>query len=113
MSVRKGDTVKVETSPDEKQREGRATETLPGVVKELGELGAGAIITENGLARLLDRHPTSIKRAVSRGELPPSTRLLGGPVWTAGAIIAHIEKRLEAAAKEGERTAKKISELGP
>ncbi|MFH0964724.1 MAG: hypothetical protein V2A58_12030 [Planctomycetota bacterium] len=86
---------------------------LPGVVKELGELGPGAIITEGGLAKMLHRHPVSIKRAVARGELPPATRLLGGPVWTAGTIIGHIEKRLEAAAKEAQRISRKISELRP
>ena len=87
--------------------------SLPGVVKELGELGPGAFVTEVGLARLLNRCPTSIKRAVSRGELPPSARLCGGPVWTVGAIIRHIEKRLKVAAREAEKMARKISELSP
>lgn len=58
---------------------------VPGVVPELGELGEGAVITEAGLARMLKRHQVTLKRAVQRGELPPPVRLLGGPVWTAGA----------------------------
>jgi len=63
---------------------GDAKSSQPGIVKELGELGPGAVITEAALARMMDRHPASIKRAVNRGELPPPYRLLGGPVWTAG-----------------------------
>ena len=86
---------------------------LPGVVRELGDYPPGALITEGGLAKLLHRHPVSVKRAVQRGELPPPTRLLGKPVWTVGAILRHVEDRLERAAKESERTAQKISALAP
>ena len=84
-----------------------------GVVKELGELGAGAVITEAGLARLLGRHKVSIKRAVERGELPPPIRLCGGPVWLAGAIIEHLQKRMDEAAKEREKVQRRISDLCP
>lgn len=77
------------------------------LVPELGELGPGALVTEAGLARLLHRHPSAIKRAVQRGELPPPIRLLGAPAWTCGAVVRHLEARLEAAAKEAERLARR------
>ena len=82
------------------------------VVSELGELGPGALITEVGLASMCKRHVDSIKRAIRRGELPPPTRLLGGSVWTAGALIRHIEKRLAEAAKEAEADARRLAQLG-
>lgn len=88
-------------------------EALDGIVPELGELGEGAIITEAALARILRRHQVTLKRAVQRGELPPPVRLLGGPVWTVGAIVRHLESRLEAAAKDAERTERKIQQLRP
>jgi len=66
---------------------------------ELGELGDGALVFESGLARMFGKHAVSIRRAVERGELPPPTRLMGKPVWTAGAIRQHIEVRLESAAR--------------
>ena len=44
------------------------TATIPGVIAALGNLSPGAILYEQGLAELFDRHPTSIKRAVQRGE---------------------------------------------
>lgn len=85
----------------------------PGIWRDLGDLPQGAIVTEEALARIFGRHQVSIKRAVDRGELPPPTRLLGGPVWTAGAILSHLEERLAAARKEREKAAKKIQELCP
>jgi hypothetical protein len=84
-----------------------------GIVPELGAYGPGAIITESGLAKLLKRHPVSIKRAVQRGELPPPVRLCGGPAWTVGTLVSFMEKRLEAAAKEAERQAHKVESLRP
>ena len=55
----------------------------------------------------------SVKRAVQRGELPPPCRLFGGNAWTAGAIVQHIEKRLDQAAQEAKREADKIARLSP
>jgi hypothetical protein len=74
----------------------------------LGDLNDGDVITEAGLARLLQRHPTSIKRAISRGELPQLTRLCGQPVSTVRIVRDHIETRLAEAAKDAERTRKQI-----
>ena len=82
-----------------------------GVVRELGNLGDKALIYESGLARMLGKHPVSVKRAVKRGELPPPTKLGGQPVWTAGAIHRHIEGRLNAAAKQAEQEATRLRGL--
>ena len=86
---------------------------LPGVIAELGELQPGAIVTEEGLARLFSRHPTSVKRAVQRGELPPPCRMFGNNTWTVGSLIRHVEGRLDEAAKEAEQMAQKIRRLSP
>lgn len=80
-----------------------------GVIPELGALPAGAILSEAGLAKILHRHPCSVRRAVARGELPPPVRLCGGPCWLAGKIVDHIGARLEAAAVEAEREARRLS----
>ena len=87
--------------------------SLPGIIAALGELGSGAVITEEGVAHLFNRHEASVKRAVQRGELPPPCRLFGSNTWTAGAVIGHIEKRLEEAAREAENEAKRIVNLSP
>jgi hypothetical protein len=88
-------------------------ETPDGIVKALGELPPGAILAEEALARIFGRHPASIKRAVERRELPPPVRLLGKPTWTAGAILAHLDARLEVARREAEKDAARFSRLAP
>ena len=81
------------------------SEGMAGVVRELGELGPGGWLTEEGLAAIFGKHRDSVRRAVERGELPRPVKLFGQKGWTAGAVVRHIEKRLEAAQKDAERMA--------
>ena len=82
-----------------------------GVIRELGDWGLGTIISEAGLAKLLHRHPVSIKRAVLRGELPPPCRWFGQNTWTLRAILDHLEARLAVAQKARDTMHKKISQI--
>ena len=88
------------------------TNSLPGVIAALAALHPSAIVTEEGVAHLFNRHTVSVKRAVERGELPPPCQLFGSRVWTAGILIRHIERRLEQAARDAERGAKRIQSYG-
>ncbi len=102
------------TSDDHQEvQQVQETATMPGVIAALGELPSGAILFEQGLAALFSRHPTSIKRAVQRGELPTPVRMFGTNAWTAGALIQHIEERLEEAARAQEQFKKKVRQLSP
>ena len=92
---------------------GETFEDLPGVIKALGELKSGAVITEEGVSHLFNRHPTSVKRAIDRGELPPPVRMFGSKVWTVGVLVSHIETRLSNRAKELEQEIRKIATLRP
>ena len=98
---------------EELKKEPPCGDHVPGVIAELGELGAGAVIMEEGLAAMFDRHESSVKRAIERGELPPPVRMFGQNTWTAGALVRHIEKRLEKAAKDAEQVRRKVLELAP
>jgi hypothetical protein len=82
-------------------------------IVRLDEYGPESIITEHALAKLFGRHPSAIKRAVTRGELPASTRLLGTPVWTVGSIVRHIEARLVESRREKEKLERRVQELRP
>jgi len=84
-----------------------------GIIRELGDLPAEAVVSEQALAKIFDRHRVSIKRAVERGELPPSIRLFGEPVWTVKALRDHLAERLGAARKESEQLQKRISQISP
>ena len=82
-----------------------------GIMRALGELPPETIISEASLAAKFKRHPSAIKRAVKRGELPPPVRLMGKPSWTVGAILTHMERRLEAARQEAQEEADRIDRL--
>ncbi len=89
------------------------TADLPGVIAVLGELKPGAVITEEGIAAMFRRHVASVKRAVQRGELPHPCRLFGQNAWTAGALVSHIETRLEEAASRATELSHRIEDLSP
>ena len=74
-----------------------------GIVAALGRLGPGAVVSEEALAKMYNRCRATIKRAVIRGELPRPARMMGELVWTAGALVRHLESRLEHEAKEARR----------
>ena len=97
----------------ETQRTAGSNPEVSGVIVELGQLGSGAVISEKGMSQLFRRHPTSVKRAVERGEIPPPFRLFGRNTWTAGALVRHFEGLLEDAAKEAEEMKSKIRKLSP
>lgn len=84
-----------------------------GIVRLLGALEDGVVIFEPALAKLFDRHPVSVKRAVDRGELPAPCRMFGGNAWTAGSIRRHIEERLARAAKEKDQLERRLATLAP
>ena len=86
---------------------------LPGVYAALGALPGGAIVFEEGLAKMLHKHPVSVKRAVARGELPRPMRLFGKPAWTAGALVRHLEGKLAEAAREAEHERGRLAKLSP
>ena len=88
-------------------------ETFPndnGILRQLAELPADALIDEAALARIFNRHPVSIKRAIQRGELPPGVRLFGRQTWTARAVLEHLSRRLETVKREVGRLQRRISE---
>ncbi|HPC94985.1 MAG TPA: hypothetical protein PLU87_08595 [Sedimentisphaerales bacterium] len=82
-----------------------------GIIKELGDLSPDTVLSEAALATIFGRHRVSIKRAVERGELPPSVRLFGEPVWTVQSLRDHMNRRLEAAKKEAEQLQRRISQI--
>lgn len=73
---------------------------MPGLFVTIGAVPPGTIMTLKALEKIFGRCGTSVKRAVERGELPPPTKLFGNKIWTARAIMQHIEERLAEEAKK-------------
>ncbi len=89
------------------------TKTADGIIAILAQMPGDAIIDETELARIFNRHPISIKRAIKRHELPPGVKMFGKPTWTAPAVLDHLNRRLEEAKKDAERLQRRISQLAP
>lgn len=82
-----------------------------GVVRAIADLPDDAIITEDGLARLLGKCRVSIKRAVRRHELPEPVGWFGQRAWTAKAIRDHLDGRLSAAQHNIQKAGRRIAAL--
>ena len=76
-----------------------AASARAGIFAAIGALPAGAVVTEDGLAKMWGKCKASIKAAVERGELPRPVRLMGKNSWTAGSIIRFHEQRMEVEAR--------------
>ena len=79
-----------------------------GIIKELGDLSPGTVVTESALSKIFKRSPTTIKRAVDRGELPPPIRIFGQCSWTIEAIQQHFRKEHERLKNEREELEKRL-----
>ena len=83
------------------------------LIDVLARLPEKTILDETRLASILGVNRRTVRRMVSRRELPPPIRLAGRSVWLAGRVLAHIEGAAERAEREAERRERKLSELSP
>ena len=83
------------------------------IMTALAALPPHTLISEHQLAQLFGRHVSSIRRAIQRGELPPSVPLLNDHVWTAGVLWEHISARLETARKAAAQTVRRLHDFRP
>ena len=106
------------TPVERTQRQGRSPMSTPGpnmsvatdtgtICTELARLPRTAHLDTDALARILSRHPKTVTRSVSRGELPAPFKFLGRNQWLAGTIQDHLSqlqtKALEAQSKYANR----------
>ena len=82
-------------------------------VDGLALLPSGAILDEKALAVMFGCCTATIKRQVKNGSLPVPVRMFGRSCWTAGAILAHVEKRLAAAQQDAAKENRRLSALLP
>jgi len=83
------------------------------VITGLSDYPPNTLLTEKALAKMFNLCATSIKRAVERHELPPSTKICGKPRWTVKVINSHIEEQLKAAKQESEAEQARLLRLSP
>ena len=83
-----------------------------GVIAALARLPGATILDLNAVSRIFRRSPKSVHRAVACGHICPPVRLFGKASWTAGSILQHIQDRLERAAREAEKEARRLAQIG-
>ncbi|MCK4670761.1 MAG: hypothetical protein KAT43_06170 [Nanoarchaeota archaeon] len=100
--------IKVEERKSSNSREDQRKGLLIDV---LGKLGEKTILDEAKLASILGVTSRTVRRMVSRFEIPPPISLGGRSVWFVGRLLAHIDAAAERAEREAARHAKKIYKI--
>lgn len=104
--------IATETTAPAVQAPEPAPPALPGVTLGLATLPDKAMIDEAGLAVALGCCKRSVRKMVSRYELPPAIRFAGRSQWIVGHVQRWILARAEAAARKAERAAEKFGAMG-
>lgn len=85
---------------------------LPGrTITALAQMLEKTMLDESALADALKLSKRTVRRMVSRHELPPPFRFAGKSTWLVGKVLAHIEARAERKAQDAERAAKRLETL--
>lgn len=84
-----------------------------GIIRGFAEMPKDAIISEIGLAKLIGVTTRTVRRMVTRHELPPGIPFAGRKTWLAGRVLDWIIKRAEEAERKGERDLARIRRLEP
>jgi predicted DNA-binding transcriptional regulator AlpA len=78
---------------------------------KLADLPAGSLLDERSLADVLSVSPRTLRRMVSRFELPPGVKLGARKLWTAGEVLGYLKRRGEDLAAVSRRTAARLAGL--
>ena len=78
------------------------------VVDTLARMDGKTMLNQIALANALGVSTRTVRRLVVRNEIPPGVTLGARRVWLVADVLTHIQRRAEKAAKEAERTARRI-----
>lgn len=85
-----------------------STENMGSVIDTLARMEARTLLNEIALAHALGVSTRTVRRLVVRNEIPPGVKLGARRVWLAGDVLGHVQRRADKAAREAERTARRI-----
>ena len=81
------------------------------LIDALATLHEGTLLDQKRLAAILSVEPRTIRRMVTRFELPPPVSFAGRSVWLSDRILAHLDAAAERAEREAQRRERKILEM--
>lgn len=79
-----------------------------GIYSTLANLPADALIDEVALARAFGVSTRTVRRMVSRYELPPPIRVAGRSIWISSNVIAWLKDMAEKAEKNARKAAEQV-----
>lgn len=83
------------------------------LIAELAEYPERALLDEQRLAQVFKVSTRTIRRMVTRAELPPPLQLGNRSVWIAGRILDYLDKAAERREAEARREAERLKKLAP
>ena len=84
-----------------------STEGIGSVMDGLARMETRTMLNETALAHELGVSTRTVRRLVTRNELPPGVKLGARRVWLAGDVLGHVQRRADRAARVAERTARR------
>jgi len=100
---------------DEPESESGASEkgngANAGIVLRFENIADSTVIDSTALSEFLGVTKRTIRRMVSRHELPPPFPLAGRSSWFAGKVLAHFKAVADKAEMEAEREAKRLQKF--
>ena len=91
-----------------KELTGKPEEITKGVYNTVADLSNAALINEAGMAEAYNVTGRTIRRMVTRGELPPLVRFGGKACWIAGRVKAWIDEMAARQESDAKRHLDKI-----
>lgn len=82
------------------------------LIVELALLPPGALLDECAMAEVFSVTKRTIRRMVTKREVPPPICLAGRATWVAGSVVQHITDRVDDAAKRASREARRLDAVG-
>ncbi len=95
------------------QNDGAGAGECPGVITALAVLPKKTILNEAAMAKIFDVTDRTIRRMVTRHEIPPPIRVAGRSSWFAGYVLDHLDAQAVKKQKEAERVMSKIRRISP
>jgi len=80
-------------------------------ISKLSEISEKTMLNQRAMAEIFCVSKRTIRRMVSRFEIPPPVHIGGQSMWVAGKVIEHIEAQAERLARDAKRRADKLKRV--
>ena len=87
------------------------TERPPFLGTDLARLPREALLDQRSLAGALHVSPRTLRRMVTRFEVPPGVKLGARRIWIAGKVLEYLERRAEELASSASANERRVARL--